>query len=351
MILFNALTAYAVWFVLVVGAARGSTLFPAIIALGTLAIHIATAPEWRSEAVRILALSFLGTVFDTLLIHAGAYTPVGYNGVLCPFWITLLWANFATTWNLSLGWLQGRPVIAGTVGLVAAPISYGAAARLGAAQVHDPELLAYGVLAVAWAVLLAGLAAVAKARSVQVATVAVSAICVCATTSMAATRVVAGVPFAESLEIHGVKFRLQGAGVLRYRVVFQGYAAALYLAEGVHSSRVLEDVPKRLEIHYFWTIPADAFGKAAGELLEKNIPPEQLRAIRSRVDELHRAYETVQPGDRYALTYVPGIGTELTLNNVVKARIPGADFAAAYYAIWLGERPISSSLKQALLGR
>jgi hypothetical protein len=159
------------------------------------------------------------------------------------------------------------------------------------------------------------------------------------------------VPFAESLEIHGVKFRLQGAGVLRYRLVFQGYAAALYLAEDVSPSRVLEDVPKRLEIHYFWAIPADAFGKAADELLEKNIPAERLGAIRSRVDALHRAYESVRPGDRYALTYVPGIGTELTLNNVVKARIPGADFAAAYYSIWLGEQPINNDLKRALLGR
>jgi hypothetical protein len=34
-----------------------------------------------------------------------------------------------------------------------------------------------------------------------------------------------------------------------------------------------------------------------------------------------------------------------------KACIPGADFARAYFSIWLGPQPISDDLKQALLGQ
>ena len=69
-----------------------------------------------------------------------------------------------------------------------------------------------------------------------------------------------------------------------------------------------------------------------------------------RLEKLHAAYEDVAPGDRYALTYLPGTGTSLSKNGRVIATTPGADFAAAYFSIWLGERPIDDSLRDRLLG-
>lgn len=60
-------------------------------------------------------------------------------------------------------------------------------------------------------------------------------------------------------------------------------------------------------------------------------------------------YEDVKPGDRYALTYIPGRGTELSLNGLRKGVISGADFGRAYYRIWLGEHPIDASLRDQLL--
>jgi hypothetical protein len=50
------------------------------------------------------------------------------------------------------------------------------------------------------------------------------------------------------------------------------------------------------------------------------------------------------------LTYIPGKGTELTLNGKSKGTVEGADFAAALFSIWLGPKPISESLKKELLG-
>jgi hypothetical protein len=58
----------------------------------------------------------------------------------------------------------------------------------------------------------------------------------------------------------------------------------------------------------------------------------------------------VEPGDRYALTYIPGMGTELSLNGEAKGTIQGADFAAAIFSIWLGTKPIDKGLKRQLLG-
>jgi hypothetical protein len=354
-VVYNALSAYFVWFVLVLGAARGQEQAAIAIAVAIIATNLLLQASWWRSGVYVVAIAALGSLIDTVLIHCHVYTPAGYAGWFCPPWITLLWANFATTLRASLQWLLARPVFAALLGSVAGPLSYGAAARLGAAVIHEPATFQYAVLAIVWAGTMAFLAAVSCWSVATLARRSVAAGALLLPAVLLATAVrkveVAGVTFPLSVEAQGIQLRLVGAGVLRYRVVFKGYAAALYLGDSTPPERVLDDVPKRLEIHYFWAIPAEAFGEAADAILARNVPGEELARLRDRVQQLHRSYEAVQPGDRYSLTYVPGYGTELALNGVVKARIPGADFARAYFSIWLGPQPISDDLKQALLGQ
>lgn len=158
-----------------------------------------------------------------------------------------------------------------------------------------------------------------------------------------------GVRFADRYQAGGVMLPLKGVGLARFLLTVKVYVAALYLGAGVPPERALADVPKRLELEYFQRIAGPDFGKAAEEVMAENVPASTLAALRPRIGRLHRLYEDVKPGDRYALTYVPGIGTELALNGVPKGVIEGDDFAAAYFAIWLGPRPISDSLKARLL--
>ena len=49
-----------------------------------------------------------------------------------------------------------------------------------------------------------------------------------------------------------------------------------------------------------------------------------------RIDRMNRHYRDIKPGDRYALTFIPGRGTELSLNGTALVTIEGDDFAAAY---------------------
>jgi len=158
-----------------------------------------------------------------------------------------------------------------------------------------------------------------------------------------------GVTFADRYQAGTTTLMLNNVGLLRYRVIFKGYVAALYLGEGVRPEQVLTDVPKRLELEYFWSIAGPDFGKAAEKILADNFPAAQITSFRSRLDRLNTLYENVKPGDRYALTYIPGVGTELALNGKPKGVIEGADFAAAYFAIWLGAKPLDASLKAQLL--
>jgi Chalcone isomerase-like len=158
-----------------------------------------------------------------------------------------------------------------------------------------------------------------------------------------------GVSFADRYQAGSTTLTLNNVGLQRYRVIFKGYVAALYLGEGVRPEQVLTDVPKRLELEYFWSIAGPDFGKAAEKILADNFPDAQITSFRSRLDRLNTLYENVKPGDRYALTYIPGVGTELALNGKPKGVIEGADFAAAYFAIWLGAKPLDASLKAQLL--
>jgi hypothetical protein len=47
---------------------------------------------------------------------------------------------------------------------------------------------------------------------------------------------------------------------------------------------------------------------------------------------------------------VPGAGTELALNGNRLGVVEGADFAAAYFRIWLGDSPVDTRLRDQLLG-
>lgn len=174
-----------------------------------------------------------------------------------------------------------------------------------------------------------------------------AALLLLATTAPAST--IEGVQFADTFRQADVPMRVHCVGLLRYMVLIKGYVAALYLGEGAAATDVLKDVPKRLELHYFYSIKGSDFGKAADQILGNNLGAEAVQRLRPRLDRLHALYEDVQPGSRYSLTYIPGKGTELALDNVLKGTIEGADFAAAYFSIWLGDKPIDVSLRDQLL--
>ena len=159
-----------------------------------------------------------------------------------------------------------------------------------------------------------------------------------------------GVDFADQVRAGDVTMRLSCVGLLRYKLFIKAYVAALYLGEGAADGDVLGDAPKRLELSYFWSISGADFGKAGDQILAQNVDAQTLSALRPRLGRINALYRDVKPGDRYSLTYVPGSGTELALNGTRLGVIDGADFAAAYFRIWLGDTPIDTRLRDQLLG-
>ena len=142
-----------------------------------------------------------------------------------------------------------------------------------------------------------------------------------------------GVHFADEVRAGEVTLRLSCVGLLRYRLFIKAYVAALYLGDGAVADNLLADVPKRLELSYFWSIRGADFGKAGDQILAQNVDAQAFAALRPRLDRINGWYRDVKPGDRYSLTYVPGAGTELALNGNRLGVVEGADFAAAYFRI------------------
>jgi hypothetical protein len=172
------------------------------------------------------------------------------------------------------------------------------------------------------------------------------------TSHLATAATIEGVTFADEVAIgpnEETRLRLRGKGLLRYRVIFRGYVGALYLPAGVPGTSALEDIPRKLELSYFWAIEASQFAETAENFLKQTMSTVAFNKLQARIENLHNAYRDVRPSDRYALTYQPGIGTTLYLNDESLVTIRGADFAKAYFGIWLGTPSVNDQFRDSLL--
>lgn len=137
-----------------------------------------------------------------------------------------------------------------------------------------------------------------------------------------------------------------------YRFFFELYEVALFTEPGADASDVLN--AKRafhLQFRYLREIDKAIILKSADRMLEKNLSEKERASIAARVAKINQAYTSVNDGDTSSLTYKPGKGTTLSINDKAVVTIEGEDFAKLYFRIWLGEQGISASLKENLLGR
>jgi len=145
---------------------------------------------------------------------------------------------------------------------------------------------------------------------------------------------------------------LQQKGISKLTVgyIFDVYVAAFYQPPGSGPADALADQPRHLEIHYLRAISREDFIDAAEDMLSRQHPPSEIAAIRDGIERINAWYEDVGKGDRYALTYVPGIGTELKRNGVSKGIVEGDTFARIYFSIWLGENNPYRAFRDRLVG-
>lgn len=143
------------WFACALGAANSLPWAGPIVVSAYLLVHLSFVENRYHELRLILLVGLIGTLIDGLmrfsglLIYQSAIPTVNW---LAPVWITAMWMLFSSTFNTSLSWLKGRPVISAILGAVFGPLSYIAGVRLEAITFGQEWLQTVLILAIVWGI-------------------------------------------------------------------------------------------------------------------------------------------------------------------------------------------------------
>ncbi len=165
---------------------------------------------------------------------------------------------------------------------------------------------------------------------------------------------IGGVNVADKATVGGTDLVLNGGGI-RTRFMFKVYVGSLYLPQKTAdaAAAIGGNGPKRVQINMLRTVSADDFAEALNDGLKANNTAEELSAVKAQTDQLlsiMKGFGEAKEGDVISLDYVPGQGTVVMHGGKARGTVPGDPFNRALLKIWLGDKPIQSDLKKAMLG-
>lgn len=155
LLLFNVVAFDIGWFSSVFGGAQQMPWLGPVTVLILLSFHLRAARQPFEEMLLILSCALIGAVFDSILVATGwvNYKTGLFSNYFAPYWIITMWMLFATTLNVSMRWLRGRPKLAAVFGFVGGPASYIAGQKLGGIVLNN-ELAALLALAIGWSFIM-----------------------------------------------------------------------------------------------------------------------------------------------------------------------------------------------------
>jgi hypothetical protein len=178
-------------------------------------------------------------------------------------------------------------------------------------------------------------------------TLSIFLFCLCITISANASEI-SGVSFQASYKEEGVNLSLQGTG-LKTKFFIKAFVAGFY-KNNLENEDILGEVSKRVEVEYFVNISGKKLNNFTIDTMKKNITEEEYSQILNEVDLMCQYFVDLKPGDRFSLTYIPGIGTKFEHNKKLRGVIKGSDFGKALFSVWVGEKPFDENLKNKILG-
>ena len=168
---------------------------------------------------------------------------------------------------------------------------------------------------------------------------------------------VAEVTFSETLpatDSHP-KLVLNGASVREIYLLLESYVGALYLEKPAHSAQeIFNDTTghKRMVFHSLMRkVGARRIASALQEALVVNITKAEHEELTDEIALMLSFFEgKIHRGEETWFDYIPGQGTQVTVNGIIKGIIPGELFFRSMLAIWIGENPVSREFKDDILG-
>ena len=167
---------------------------------------------------------------------------------------------------------------------------------------------------------------------------------------------VAGVKLDETITLDNTQLKLNGAGI-RYKAIFKVYVAGLYLQE---KKSTVPDVlaahgPRRVTIVMLRDLSNEDFGRGFMQGIQQNTEKAEKAKLTSQFlsfGELFASVPELKKGDVMTNDWIPGVGTVVSLNGKKMGEpYPDIAFYNALLRIWLGEKPVDSGLKKAMLAQ
>jgi hypothetical protein len=162
----------------------------------------------------------------------------------------------------------------------------------------------------------------------------------------------AGVTLPDTITVGTRTLVLNGMG-LRTKLFVKVYAAGLYLEKksGDAEAVIQQDAAKRIVLEFIrGEVTREQMQEAFDDALKANVP-DRGASLQRETARFLSALETMHQKEQMAITYVPGVGTTVTVRGKDKLTIPGLPFAQIVFSMWLGPRPPNGDLKAGLLGK
>ncbi|WP_296942456.1 chalcone isomerase family protein [uncultured Massilia sp.] len=192
-------------------------------------------------------------------------------------------------------------------------------------------------------------------RRTGLKTLAAGILLACAFGQAGAAVDVGGYKFEDTDKLAGQELKLNGAG-MRTKFVVKVYAAGLYLTEKktAVADILKQEGPRRVTLQMARDVSSEDFGKAFMDGLNDNVDRAEKSRIVSQIGkfgEIFAMVDGLKKGDVLHLDWIPGTGTVCELNGKkLGSTLPDIAFYNAILRIWLGDKPVDRSLKQAMLG-
>lgn len=158
----------------------------------------------------------------------------------------------------------------------------------------------------------------------------------------------------EKVQLDKTQVMLNGAGI-RKKFLVKVYIGALYLSEKAHTAEAVmaDTAAKRMSFILLRDVTGKQVLDGINEAILPNNSDEEMKAIEARLylfEKMFVPVHEIKKGEIVNLDYIPGLGTRVSVNGVDKGNIEGSDFYRSLLKIWVGKKPVQSSLKKSVLG-
>ncbi len=147
---------------------------------------------------------------------------------------------------------------------------------------------------------------------------------------------------------------LNGAALREMYFLVETYVGALYLEEHNEDAQSImtSATHKRMVfITLLKKVSARRIANALQEALVVNLTEAEHKNLNKELAQMLSYFDgKMYEGEETLFDYIPGKGTRITMNGVVKGIIPGADYFQAMLSIWIGKTPVGRDFKESVLG-